>query len=93
MLYLQKGVFRSSSAGLPRRWMTANQATCFGIVFILLTAVSFYLGLTYAACRWVLLLVPPFLLLRMAMNALDGMLAREYGTGSVVGEMSTKGWT
>jgi CDP-diacylglycerol--glycerol-3-phosphate 3-phosphatidyltransferase len=91
MLYLQKGVFQKFVRWTAGRWMTANQATCFGAVFILLTAVSFYLGLTYAACRWMLLLVPPFLLLRMAANALDGMLAREYGTGSVVGEIVNEG--
>jgi CDP-diacylglycerol---glycerol-3-phosphate 3-phosphatidyltransferase len=91
MLYLQKGVFQKFVRWLGGRWMTANQATCFGIVFILLTAASFYLGLTYPACRWMLLLVPPFLILRMAMNALDGMLAREYGTGNVAGELFNEG--
>ncbi|MFZ1935624.1 MAG: hypothetical protein WCB27_25635 [Thermoguttaceae bacterium] len=91
MLYLQKGVFQKFVRWLGGRWMTANQATCFGIVFILLTAASFYLGLSYAACRWMLLLVPPFLLLRMAANTLDGMLSREYGTGSVAGELCNEG--
>jgi hypothetical protein len=38
MLYLQKGVFQKFVRWLGGRWMTANQATCFGIVFILLTA-------------------------------------------------------
>ncbi len=91
MLYLQKGVFQKVVRWLAGRWMTANQATCFGILFVLLTAASFYLGLTYATCRWMLLLVPPFLILRMAANALDGMLAREYGTGSVAGELFNEG--
>jgi CDP-diacylglycerol---glycerol-3-phosphate 3-phosphatidyltransferase len=91
MLYLQKGVFQKCIRWLAGRWMTANQATCFGIVFVLLTAASLYLGLTYTACRWMLLLVPPFLLLRMAMNALDGLLAREYGTGTVAGELFNEG--
>ncbi len=87
MLYLQKGVFQKVVRGLGGRWMTANQATCFGVLFVLLTSLSFYFGLSYEQCRWTLLLVPPFLVLRMAMNALDGMLAREYGTGNVAGEL------
>ena len=31
MLYLQKGVFQKFVRWLGGRWMTANQATCFGI--------------------------------------------------------------
>ncbi|MEN6452418.1 MAG: CDP-alcohol phosphatidyltransferase family protein [Thermoguttaceae bacterium] len=91
MLYLQKGVFQKLVRWIGGRWMSANQATCFGILFVLLTAASFYLGLSYGSCRWMLLLVPPCLILRMAMNALDGMLAREYGTGTVAGELFNEG--
>ena len=35
--------------------------------------------------RWPLLIVPPFLFLRMALNAIDGMLAREHGMKSDLG--------
>lgn len=35
--------------------------------------------------RWWLLLLPPVLLARMALNALDGMLAREHGQASKLG--------
>jgi CDP-diacylglycerol--glycerol-3-phosphate 3-phosphatidyltransferase len=35
--------------------------------------------------RWVLLLVPATLLARMALNAIDGMLAREHGMQSALG--------
>ena len=87
MLYLQKGNFQKVVRWLGGRWMTANQATGFGIMFVMLTAASFYIGLTYEAYRWTLLLTPVFLVLRMAMNALDGMLAREYNTGTVAGEL------
>ncbi|MBN1912613.1 MAG: CDP-alcohol phosphatidyltransferase family protein [Pirellulales bacterium] len=71
--------------------MTANQATAFGIVFVLLTSASFYVGLSVEGWRWLLLLTPVFLVFRMAMNALDGMLAREYNTGTVAGELFNEG--
>jgi len=67
--------------------MTANMATALGCVFIALTATGFYVGLSMERWRFLLLLVPVFLVMRMAMNALDGMLAREYKTGTVVGEI------
>lgn len=72
-------------------WMTANQATVLGILFVVLTAMSFVVGLNHAEYRWLLLLTPIFLVMRMAMNALDGMLAREYKTGSVAGELFNEG--
>jgi CDP-diacylglycerol--glycerol-3-phosphate 3-phosphatidyltransferase len=68
-------------------WMTANMATAFGCVFVGLTAAGFYLGLSEPSLHFLLLCVPAFLVLRMGMNALDGMLAREYGTGTVAGEI------
>lgn len=58
-----------------------------GIACILLSAASLYLGLSVANLRWTLCLVPVFLVLRMAMNALDGMLSREHGTATVAGEI------
>ncbi len=87
MLYLQKGNFQKLVRRLAGSWMSANMATAFGVVFIVLTAAAFYVGLTVASWRFLLLLAPVFLLFRMAMNALDGMLAREYGTGTVAGEI------
>lgn len=91
MLYLQKGNFQKAVRWIGGTWMTANQASCFGVVFVLLTSASYYLGLSFPAWRWLLLLTPVFLVSRMAMNALDGMLAREYKTGSVAGELCNEG--
>ena len=91
MLYLQKGNFQKVVRWVAGRWMSANQATFFGGVFIVFVSSSFYVGLMNEKFRWALLLVPPFLILRMMMNALDGMLAREYGTGSVLGEICNEG--
>jgi CDP-diacylglycerol---glycerol-3-phosphate 3-phosphatidyltransferase len=45
----------------------------------------------WPAAAWPLLLLPAFLLLRMAMNAIDGMLAREHhmrsGLGAILNEL------
>lgn len=91
MLYLQKGNFQKVTRWIAGTWMTANQATLFGCVFIALASSSFYIGLTSQELRWTLLLVPFSLIMRMMMNALDGMLAREYKTGSVAGEVCNEG--
>jgi CDP-diacylglycerol--glycerol-3-phosphate 3-phosphatidyltransferase len=87
MLYKQKGNFQRVIRWMAGSWMTANMATAAGCLFILLIAASLYLGLTADRLRFLLLLAPLFLVLRMAMNALDGMLSREQGTGSVAGEI------
>ena len=87
MLYKQKGNFQKVVRWIGGNWMTANGATAGGVLFILLTAASFYLGLTVASLRWLLCLVPVFLVLRMVMNTLDGMLSREHGTATVAGEL------
>jgi CDP-diacylglycerol--glycerol-3-phosphate 3-phosphatidyltransferase len=87
MLYLQKGNFQKTVRWIGGKWMTANQATVAGCVFVILTAESLYLGLACHALRWLLLLVPLFLLLRMVMNTLDGMLSREHGNATVAGEI------
>lgn len=91
MLYKQKGNFQKLVRWMGGKWMTANQATFFGIIFIFLTALSFYIGLTKESFRWLLCLVPLFLIMRMAMNTLDGMLSREYGTATVAGELFNEG--
>jgi CDP-diacylglycerol--glycerol-3-phosphate 3-phosphatidyltransferase len=91
MLYLQKGNMQKLIRWFAGSWMTANQATFFGVIFILLTSASFYLGLSCPHYRFLLILTPVFLFLRMVMNALDGLLAREYKTGSVAGELWNEG--
>lgn len=87
MLYLQKGNFQKVVRWIAGSWMTANMATLFGCVFIVLVAASYYTGLTYVNYRWLLLLVPVFIFFRLVMNTLDGMLSREYKTATVAGEL------
>ena len=64
MLYLQKGNFQKVVRCVAGTWMTANQATYFGLAFVVLTALSYILGLKYEGARWLLLLTKPFSVLK-----------------------------
>jgi CDP-diacylglycerol--glycerol-3-phosphate 3-phosphatidyltransferase len=64
--------------------VTANQVT------LAAALVSCGLGACVAlfpAARWPLLALPAWLFLRMALNAIDGMLAREHGQKSALGSL------
>ncbi len=68
--------------GLARAGATPNHVTMAAL------ALSFAVGgliAWYPTARWPLLLLPAALLLRMALNALDGMMARELGMASRLG--------
>lgn len=74
---LRPAVRRLAGAGV-----TANQVTCTA------AALSVLLGGVVALWpgqRYLLLLVPVYLFARMALNAIDGMLAREFGMKSRLG--------
>jgi len=62
--------------------VTANQVTVTAALLSL--AVGGCLA-AWPAARWLLLLLPAVLLVRMALNAIDGMLAREHGMKSALG--------
>lgn len=66
---------------LARRGITANQVT------LAAAAGSVLLGLVLALApaRLLFLLLPVWLFIRMALNAIDGMLAREFGQKSALG--------
>ncbi len=67
---------------LARIGITPNQVTVAAMVL------SFAVGgvvLWWHRTRWVLLLIPLALLVRMALNAIDGMLAREHHLTSKLG--------
>ncbi len=87
-LYDLKPRFQALLRPLVRRLaalgVTANQVT----VLTLVLSLSCGLLLAWQAERllWWLVL-PPFLLLRMALNAMDGMLAREHGMAGPLGAM------
>ena len=77
-----QGLLRPICGALARSGVTANQVTVAAV------ALSLAAGGAIAwrpAARWPLLLLPAALLVRMALNALDGMLAREHGMKSALG--------
>ncbi|TWU06774.1 Inner membrane protein YnbA [Symmachiella macrocystis] len=77
-----QALLRPITRGLAAAGVTANQVTVAAAVLSI--AVGACIAL-YPERRWPLLLVPPFLFVRMALNAVDGMLAREHGMKSPLG--------
>ena len=75
--------------GLAHAGVTANQVT---VAAVLLSAMAGGLIARYPDQRWPLLLLPLALFVRMALNAIDGMLAREHDMqtplGAVLNEIS-----
>jgi CDP-diacylglycerol--glycerol-3-phosphate 3-phosphatidyltransferase len=76
-------LLRPALAGLVRAGVSPNQVTAAALV--LSAAVGATIGATRE--RWALLLLPPALLLRMALNALDGMMAREHAMKTPLGSL------
>ena len=77
-----QALLRPSVQRLYDRGVTANQVTVSAAV------VSVALGLLLAwlpHVAWLFVLIPVWMLLRMALNAVDGMLAREFGQQSRLG--------
>lgn len=64
--------------------ITANQITLSSIVLSLLIGIAFWMGTTH---KFLFLALPIGLLLRMGLNALDGMMARTYSQQSLKGEV------
>ena len=77
-----QALLRPRVAALARAGITANQVTIFAA---LLSAAAGLLILFAQPSNAVLALLPVVLLLRMALNAVDGMLAREHGQQSRLG--------
>ncbi|MGZ2428148.1 CDP-alcohol phosphatidyltransferase family protein [Rhizobium redzepovicii] len=76
-----QNILRPLVRSLAARGVTANQVTSIA------AAVSVALGLFLSVAplpHW-FLLVPVWFLLRMGLNAIDGMLAREHGQKSILG--------
>lgn len=77
-----QGLLRRPANALARAGVTANQVT---LAALLMSAATGAMLLAWPTRRWVLALVPVVLFLRMALNAIDGMLAREHGMKSKLG--------
>jgi CDP-diacylglycerol--glycerol-3-phosphate 3-phosphatidyltransferase len=67
---------------LAGRGITANQVTVAALLMSLVAGATIWLS---DGARWALALLPIVLLLRMALNAVDGMLAREHAMKSDLG--------
>lgn len=77
-----QSLLRPLSRWLARSGVTANQVT---VLAMLLSAAMGAAIAAWAGQRWPLLILPGVLLIRMALNALDGMLAREHNMQSRLG--------
>ena len=69
---------------LFKNGITANQITAFSILFSSGLGLMF---LQYKEFKIILLLLPLGLLIRMALNALDGMMAKQFNMQSKLGEV------
>jgi len=79
-----QNLLRPVCNALARAGVTANQVTIAAVVL------SFVVGVLLVHLRqhqWIFFLVPAALFLRMALNAIDGMLAREHDMQSPLGGM------
>lgn len=79
-----QSLLRPLVGSLARSGVTANQVTLAAVVVSVATGTAL---LVAPGAFWALLLVPAVLLLRMALNAVDGMLAREHGQQSRLGAL------
>jgi CDP-diacylglycerol--glycerol-3-phosphate 3-phosphatidyltransferase len=79
-----QGRLRPVAALLARRGWTANQLTAAGLVASAGGGATVALGVSDH--RW-LVLMPVFLFIRMALNALDGIVAKEYGQATPRGRV------
>jgi CDP-diacylglycerol--glycerol-3-phosphate 3-phosphatidyltransferase len=77
-----QNLLRPLCKALANVGITANQVT---VVALLVSVVVGAVFALYPTARWAALLVPTWLFLRMALNAIDGMLAREHGMQSALG--------
>ena len=75
-----QALLRPLVARLANRGITANQVTLAALALSMATGLLTALAAQH--WRWPLLLVPAVLFIRMALNAIDGMLAREHAMQS-----------
>jgi CDP-diacylglycerol--glycerol-3-phosphate 3-phosphatidyltransferase len=77
-----QNLLRPLCAWLARAGVTANQVTIGAAAISIACGAAIW---TTHGARWVLWLVPAILFTRMALNAIDGMLAREFDQKSTLG--------
>ena len=77
-----QNLLRPATRALAAAGVTANQVTVAAALLSAGVGASIWF---YPTARWPLLLLPAFLFVRMALNAIDGMLAREHNQKSRLG--------
>jgi CDP-diacylglycerol--glycerol-3-phosphate 3-phosphatidyltransferase len=77
-----QNILRPLCGALARAGVTANQITIAATIMSIAEGAAIYAS---GAARWSLLLLPVVLFSRMALNAIDGMLAREWNQKSRLG--------
>jgi len=77
-----QGLLRPITQHLAKRGVTANQVTLFALLLSIAAGACIAL---WPHAAWPLLMVPVILFVRMALNAIDGMLAREHNLKSALG--------
>ncbi|HVE49825.1 MAG TPA: CDP-alcohol phosphatidyltransferase family protein [Casimicrobiaceae bacterium] len=77
-----QSLLRPLAGWLAKAGVTANQVTVTAMLVSIAIGVSVWIE---AQAHWPFLLLPIWLFLRMALNAIDGMLAREFGQKSPLG--------
>lgn len=75
-------LLRPICGSMAKHGITANQVTILTITLSLLTGAAVWV---FDAARWTLFLIPVILFTRMALNAIDGMLAREHNMSTSLG--------
>ncbi len=79
-----QALLRPLAIGLAHAGVTANQVTLAALVLSLVCGTLIAL---FPDSPWPLLALPPVLFVRMALNAIDGMLAREHAMQSSLGAL------
>jgi CDP-diacylglycerol--glycerol-3-phosphate 3-phosphatidyltransferase len=79
-----QGLLRPTCALMAKNGITPNQVTILALVLSFSTGSVVW---AFGAARWTLFLVPGVLFIRMALNALDGMLAREHDMKTSLGTL------
>ncbi len=77
-----QGLLRPLANSLAGAGVTANQVTVAAMLLSIATGAAVVL---WPERQWPLLLIPAVLFVRMALNAIDGMLAREHDMASRLG--------
>ncbi len=77
-----QNLLRPLCRALAHAGVTANQVTIAAVLGSVVIGLSFALN---PGSTWVALLIPVWLFLRMALNAIDGMLAREHNMQTALG--------